>query len=423
MYLIVIFLFSIIILVKLWRTRSFNILRMSFWLYIAYAFLIITHLFSGIHYNTGSIIRILPYFFLCLILIIIGERLGMHIKSPNVRNKLKISLNSLCIVSFVGSLILMFDILRLNEIRFGFRIVEMKISLIGVLGNVISSLGLIAWLSSLYENRIKRVKISLISYLALFSYISGGLLMASVIMFLWGTRKRNELSKVNPLTIIEKNPRQFALFIVLFLGLSYFFMIANSRSGITDVNIKVKQFEKGFNAKTSKETLNDINNLGFLSRLYSETLYYYSHELIRLDIFYQYYNYHPLFGLSQMEYLERRLQWLIGDQAKISWNEVEKAIEGRGKFNSHTWGTFITNFIMDFGRIGTLIACLLLGIIVGILYKIFKENENSSTVVRQCTICAGIVFSIQVSPVTELIWMVPFILSSFIKVTPKFAKS
>lgn len=434
MYLIVILLFSIVVLVLLWRTSASDILKMSFWLYIAYAFLMITHLFSGIHYNTGSLARILPYFILCLLLIIVGEGLGIRIKSPHIITKLKISFKSLCLISFVGSVILIIDMIRLNDIKFGMRIDNMQISLIGVLGNILSSIGIIAWLSSLYENRINRRKISLVSYLALLSYISGGLLTAgrsalmlisisSVIIYIWGTRKRSELTRVNPLAVVEKKPSQFALFIILFLGLSYFFMISNSRSGITDVNVKVKQFELSFNAKTSKQTLNDINNLGFLSRTYSETLFYYSHELIRLDIFYKYYDYPPLLGLSEMGYLERRLQWLFGDQAKFSWDEVENAVEKKGKFNSHTWGTFITNFIMDFGRIGALFACLLLGLFVGMVYKKFKDNESDITVVRQVIICAGIVYSIQTSPVVELIWLFPFILSSFINISPQHTRS
>jgi hypothetical protein len=434
MYIIVIFLFSIIILVKLSVTKSFDILRMSFWLYISYSFLILTHLFSGIYYNTGSIVRILPYFLSCLLLIVLGEKLGSYIKSPHVRNKLRVSLKGLCIISFAGSLILILDILRLNEIRFGFRIVDMKISLIGVLGNVISSLGLIAWLSSLYEYRINRLKLSIYSYLALFSFVSGGLLSAgrsalmiisisSIILLLWSNRKRNEVAKVFTLTDYQKERHPFAIYFVLFLSFSYFLMISDVRSGISDIDVKINQFEKGFSAKTSKQTINNVHNMGSLSHIYIETLYYYSHELIRLDIFYQYYNYPPLFGLSQMGYVERRLHWLFGDQATKSWNAVEWAVENKGKFRSHTWGTFVTNFIMDFGRIGTLVACLLLGITVGMLFKKFKENENSLTVVRQVIICSGIVFSIQTSPVSELIWMAPFILSSFIIVRPRYSNS
>jgi hypothetical protein len=184
------------------------------------------------------------------------------------------------------------------------------------------------------------------------------------------------------------------------------------------LNVKISQFEKGFNAKTSEQTIKDVHNIGPFTHIYLEALYYYSHELRRLDIFFQNYDYPPLFGLSQMGYVERRLNWIIGDQETKRWNEVVDAVERKGRFNSHTWGTFITNFIMDFGRFGALIACFILGVFVGILFKSFKKKESSFTVVRQVLICAGIAFSIQVSPVSELIWMVPFVFSSFIHIIP-----
>jgi hypothetical protein len=127
-----------------------------------------------------------------------------------------------------------------------------------------------------------------------------------------------------------------------------------------------------------------------------------------------------VFGVSQLSYIERRLQWLIGKQGDQNWEQQVKAIEGKGKFSSHTWGTFISNFIIDFGRIGALIACFAIGFLGGLFFNKFKRDHNALTVVRQCLICAGAVFSIQYSPFSELIWAIPLVLSSFLRVKVTF---
>jgi hypothetical protein len=361
--------------------------------------------------------------------LILGEKIGLRVKSASPKSLIKVKLNRLCLFSVFGAALMIFDLLRLNEVNFGMRIVDLKISLFGVLGNAMESLGIIAWLVSLYEYRMNKVKIPLVAYLALIAYVSGGILsagrqsillisIASVILLIWSKKRKNELTKPSPITAFKKS-QPWRLYIVLILFFSYFIVISNVRSGISNLEFKNKTLEKSFNAKTSSITKNEYNKLGVFSDIYIEYLYYYSHELIRLDVFYQHYHYHPLFGLGQLGYVERRLQWLFGKQSDLSWNEQVKAIERIGKFSSHTWGTFITNFIVDFGRIGTLLMCLLVGVIVGVLTKAFDREVSSFSVVRLCIVCAGAVFSIQFSPFSELIWTIPVILSSFLKVVPK----
>jgi hypothetical protein len=190
------------------------------------------------------------------------------------------------------------------------------------------------------------------------------------------------------------------------------------RSGLSNIFDNVSVYEKEFNATTSESTINLANSLGGFTDIYLESSYYYSHELIRLDLLYQFYDYPPLFGLSQMSYFERRLQWLIGKQGDISWDQQVFALEEKGRFSSHTWSTFIGNFIVDFGRIGTLFACVFFGFLIGIIYRRFKENESPKTIIRQCIICTGIVFSIQFSPISELIYFTPLLFCSFLVLVP-----
>ena len=401
---------------------------MSFWLYIAYSFLIVTHIFSGLNYNVGSIIRILPYFIFCLLLVVLGEMIGVKIKSSNTKT-IPVNLTTLNLISIFGSAIRVFDLFRMNEITFGLRIEDQSASFIGVLGNVLASLGIIAWLTSLYGNRMNGIKIPLLSYFSILAYVLGGIFtagrqsiimisIATLILFIWCNKKNKEIIKKNPEYIINKKETPWGMILIAFIFLCYFFFISAVRSQIFKFNDKVIMLEKFFNAKVSDEALNQAYKIEPFSDIYLESLFYYSHELIRLDLYFQYYDYPPLLGLEQLTYLERRVQWLFGKQGDKSWKEVERSVEGQGKFSIHTWGTFITDYIADFGRLGTLFACFITGFISGIFYRKFKDNETPLSIVRLCLICTGIVFSIQYSPFIELGWAFPLVLISFIKIVP-----
>lgn len=429
MYLIIIFFFIILCVIVINTAKSENILKMSFWLFVAYGFLLITHLFSGIHYNSGSLVRIFPYFLLCIFLVVLGEILGKKIKTKNAKT-IPVNSSVLSLISIFGSIILVIDTFRLNQINFGLRIEDQSLSVIGVVGTILSSLGIISWLSNLYEYRINGVKIYFLSYLSLISYVISDVLAAgrqslllivisTLIVFIWSRKKSKqtvETEKYFVETKIKTKPKLWGMLLIALVFFSYFLVISSVRSQILDIGNKVDMFESGFNAKTSKNTIKLTKSLGPFSDIYIESLYYYSHELIRLDLFFDYYDYHPLFGLEQLPYLERRVQWIFGKQSENSWKEVESSIEGKGKFSCHTWGTFITNMIVDFGRVGAPIACFLIGLFSGIFFLKFKKNQKSLEVVRQSLICAGIVFSIQFSPFVQLAWAFPLFLSSYLKI-------
>jgi hypothetical protein len=312
-------------------------------------------------------------------------------------------------------------------VKFGMRISDHQISTIGVLGNVLASFGIIVWLYGLYGYVIEKKRIRLISYLSLVSYVAGGvvsagrqailiIILSSVILVLWGLKSKRDTHKSVTFANIKKS-QPWGFYIVIGVFFAYFVSISNNRSRISDIDLRIKSYETVFNAKTSEHALLTGEKLGPFQDIYMEFIYYYSQELIRLDLLFQDYHFPPLMGLSQLSYVERRIDWLIGTPSEKSWNEIVNVLEKKNKFNSHTWGTFITNFIIDFGRLGAPVVCLILGWIFGILFKEFKREANSFSVIRLSILCAGIVFSIQFSPVSELTWTVPAIMSSFIIVS------
>jgi hypothetical protein len=429
MHLIVLFFFILFFIFFVRNSKSQNILVISLWLVFAYGFLLITHFFSGIKYQFGNIYDILPYFLFCLFLLYFGHVIGRTFKTRTFYRARKVKIHSIGLLSVFGSMIFVIELLRLNEINFGTRINDLTISTIGTIGNALSGLSLLVWLYSLYYYKINQIKLPLIAYLSVLCYVAGGVLSAgrqsiiilcisSIILLIWSSKKTTENFKKRPNIILKRNPVPWGFYFLLLLFSGYFLFVSDVRSGISDLYDKNKAYEEGFNATTTETTKKVSDLLGGFSDIYVESSYYYSHELIRLDLLYKYYDYPPLFGLSQMTYIERRMQWLIGKQGEASWRQEEIALEDKGRFSSHTWSTFVGNFIVDFGRIGALFACLIFGLILGILYRRFKDNDCPRTVVRQCVICTGIVFSIQFSPIAELIYFIPLVFSSFVILLP-----
>ena len=414
-------LFFAIIFLWLRKKKSHYILKTKVWLIISYSFLIIIHFFSGIVYKVASIPRILPYFILCLLLIIIGDSLSRTIKLKSLKSPFKIKLSTLSYLSIFGSLLYVYDILSSNEVFFGLRIIELKTSIVGVLGNVLASLGLIVWLTSFYNNRIENTRIPLYSYLSILAYIAGGLVSAgrqaiiilsisSLIMFVWTSYRIKEIK------LVKNRKAPIGMIVFLFLFASYFLFISAFRTKIFDIDNKMNMFEREFNASISEKNKVQIRNINPLSDIYVESIFYYSHQLRRLDLTFEHYDYVPLFGLGQLSYVERRLQWLIGKQRDISWKKMDEAIQFKGNFGLHSWGTFIVNYIVDFGRFGALIACFLTGIVYGRSYSRLSRHVNKENVTHHIILLSGVVFSIQFSPLIELIWFFPLLFSSLIKI-------
>ena len=404
---------------------------MPFWLLIAYIFLVLTHLFSGITYHVGSVLRILPYVILCLFLMIVGNAIGQKFTIKNSIPKIHITIKISTFIAIIGAMMLTYDIIRLNDIVLGLRIQDHQISIIGVIGNIFASLGIIVWLYSLHNFIIHNTKLPLFAYLSFLSYVTGGILSAgrqafiliilsTIIMILWSIKRKHELGLKNKIRFSKKELFGFIVLCSLFIG--YFLFISSTRSRIAKLEDKVLALEYEFNATVSDETTSVMYNMGPLSDIYIEVLFYYSHELIKLDLIYQDYNYPPTMGFSQLSYVARRFQWLLGDAIDKTWDQIVHVTEDKNNFYSHTWGTFIINFIVDFGRIGTLIACLISGIIFGITYRSLRKQPTTEKIIRQCLMLAGIIFSIQFSPFAELIWTFPLLLIFFIKIkdTPKY---
>ena len=282
-----------------------------------------------------------------------------------------------------------------------------------------SCFGIIVWLYYLYFYIIEFKTLNYKAYLGVITYLvftilSGGrqaillTFLSSLIIVLWGHKYLREHNVPR-----KKRKKPIGVYFFLLLMITYFAIVSATRTQIFDIDDKMDMFEEESMARIDPNYREFARHF-FAADIFIEAAFYYSHELTRLDIFYKNYDFVPMLGTSQCLYFSRRIQWLVGDLLDKSSSAQIEAVEVKGQFSSHTWGTFITNYIVDFGKLGALIACLISGFVVGITTKRCRESSKPFLIIRQGLICAGLIFSIQFSPFAEMCWFIPILFLSFV---------
>lgn len=405
--------------------KSSTFLSVTYWLVVAYGFLFFSHIISPYHFKVKWY-WITPYLLICLLLIHLGYQYGMKNKKRKTFRH-HINAKYLFLLSLFGGVVLAFDFFRLNSVSFGMRVEDQSLSIIGVIGSALSHLSILVWVKQLFEYEFYGKSISITGYLSViiyvtFSLLSGGrqpillVIFTSLITIVYSVKLRKEN---NPSIMKKRGHRRIRIvplpvyfFIALIAG--YFGTVSVVRSQISDIDNKMDMF-----TNSGEITLDD--NFRKYARDFPaadvlvEAIFYYSHELPRLKLMFDYYDYPPTLGLAQMHYIDRRFHWLYGNWVENNEKAAELAVEKKGKFDNHTWGTFLCNYITDFGRIGSLIACYLTGLLFGIAGS-RREFFDVNYVFVMVWICSGIFFSIQFSPLVELCWAFPLLVALFIKI-------
>jgi oligosaccharide repeat unit polymerase len=404
---IFIFFYYVIVYISLLKIKSNLIISPSFWLLISWGFIFGLYYTSGIKYKFSLNYLTSAYIFLILILFLIFYFFGINLKinknridTINYRKKIWTLLYF--ILSIFGIILWIFDVLRLNNINFGYRINNFSISIIGTLGMLFLNLALIVWLYELaysinFNKRIPlKAYISVIIYLVPAFVTSGRqpilIIVISTFIILVYSLKKNQNYK------FKKTIKKFILFGIL----SFFFyaiMISTKRAGVSN---KAALFEEIFKSKTPVYLLDFTNCLEGLGEVILEAIYYYSHQLSMFEIFYNNYNGTKFWGLAQFHYIGRRFP----DVYYQAQTYIDITFSKVGVY-SHVWMTAIASFIIDYGRFGTTIFVSILGFIIGRKRRKFNYIKTTYELVFLTLICTGIAFSIQFSPFSELSWAYP----------------
>lgn len=121
--------------------------------------------------------------------------------------------------------------------------------------------------------------------------------------------------------------------------------------------------------KTSNLLTNNIDIDLTISYILHSVLYSFSNGIYNFEPIYLSYSPHPLFGQYQFSYISALF---TGSQSAIEWFKWKEELESTyllyGRF-WNVWGTFVREFVMDFGVLVTPIFCFLTGNIIALIEK------------------------------------------------------
>lgn len=387
------------------------------WLVIGWSFSFGLYLFSGIvYYYKLSFFAGLYYWGICFAVIIgfsLSKKYRFAIRAiqnvsvvPQVNTLTKTThfLYSICVV--LGSLLVVFDIMRLNVISFNLHS-QLKISGIGNIGIVMSGLGLILWLYECIYAIKNNVRFRPIAMVYIICYLAPALITSG--------RQSILIMAVSTFVVLfycfSKWPKYkyktyiFFPLILAIIGLFiYTTIISASR---TDVSNKIDLFNHIYKSSISDETVWLLDKMGAFKTIVMEILYYYSHELSMFEILFSYYDGPIFLGMSQLSLLARNIPAGKGKTVSdIIWKYYD-AMSDRAGVYSHVWRSAAGNCFVDFGIAGGLFYALVIGYIVGRFYRKRQLNDSPYSIVGLALMCAGMLFAMQFSPLCEAYWVYP----------------
>lgn len=402
------------------------------WLLIGWIFSFGLYTFSGIsYYYKLSLSAGLFYWGVCLA-VVIGFRFSQRHRLvfgmtssvrliPRLSTMTRKSYRLYSGVVIFGSILVVFDILRLNVISFSLHS-SLNISGIGNIGILMSSLGLILWLYECIYAIQNNVKFRLVAIICTIAYLIPALITSGrqsilimavssfVVLFYCFSKWPNYKYKVyiyGPVILVV-----IGLFV-------YTTLISASRTAVSN---KIELFNFMYKSSISEETIGILDKLGPFRTIIMEILFYYSHELSMFEILFSMYDGPHFFGMSQLSLLARNIP--AGNGKTISdllWTYYDRISNQAGVY-AHVWRSAAGNCFVDFGIVGGLVFALLIGYFVGAFYKRSRRNDSAYSTVGLSLICAGMLFAMQFSPICEAYWIYPMLWWMFLPFVERMLK-
>lgn len=400
-FIISIIMISIFILIK---KNIINLYRCTTCWIISYILFLGITVFSGIEYTTNLSYNAIIYIAIFIGLFGVGEFIGRKMKKGG-ESEAKLDIKILRILSIVGAILITIDIIRLNGISMGLRYENFNISYIGVIGSFLTPLGLICWLYDLYAYKILGEKINIISFISLLSYLITAFLTAGrqtiMISLVASIMVNISYKKAVKKRIGHKLKIGIYIFSLGLVILSYLIGVSENRA---QVDNKYELFVHMFKGQMKYEMLESVYNLGPIGEVVVDGLYYYSHSLRYFSLMYEDYESKPTWGMNQFPYISRRINQFIPTDSLIqSANTTNQILYGNG-LSKYGWKTAFHSSIVDFGKIGTLIFSIVLGIGCGKNLRSIEQEKKWFNVIFHALACTGIIFTIQYSPFSETSW-------------------
>ncbi|MGI6090735.1 MAG: hypothetical protein ACOYEL_05040 [Saccharofermentanales bacterium] len=397
------------------RDRSI-LINDIFWLFSSWIMMFGIYLFSGINYYYKVSLNDLLYVIAFFVFYLLGRYIGLKSKNQHGYKpySIKVSDNTLLVLTIFGALLRIIDVIRLN----GFLNIDrnnVQSSFIGIIGSFFSPIGLplfflIAFRAKKNQKRIPaKAFVALIMYVLPVILLSGRLnlvfaLIALVIVLLGVEAQTNETEY----RVERKVPRRQKVLIAILLGLGIFTFLAYSNFIISN---RFSSFERlllasGLNESFSIEetSLFFYSKFGAFGSLVFQILNYYSAQFKNIALIVDNFRGPYSWGLMQMPYIARRTDFFenivdrTNDALLVATSRGSRGFTGFGS----TWITVVGDMVIDFGLMGALLVVFIIGILIGRKRAVYIKNpESPYEFTIQAMLCVCMFFTIQLSPFFE----------------------
>ena len=174
----------------------------------------------------------------------------------------------------------------------------------------------------------------------------------------------------------KKMRRKVGILIVLAIGYCLYVAVVRNSGGISTSKLEVLEYYFGCSFDDSiMEILKFLP--GFLVDAIAEAIVYFTHQIAGFTVFWDIDDIGPFWGLYSMPFIDRRF-----DSLGLTTYSVEEKMDYVRQYMSSQqampvgWKTFFTFLIFDYGRIGGIIFCFLIGLVMAKVYQNFKKNKS-----------------------------------------------
>lgn len=423
MFIIFLAIWCAIILFSYLRKKSL-IFEPVFW--FGMGWLLVTGLYftSGFEYANAVKWPVLVYFWLYFLVFALGFRTGKVLKfvfhsvsysslekRTNRNKRIRISRRGYRIYMLglvLGFIMYILDFLMNNRLFAVGLHTGAQLSKIGVIGSIITTLGLVLWLQECAYAIINDKKIGLYGVVSACIYIMPGLLTSG--------RQCMIILLVSTFTVVTHGlyvNRRYkykkiiigAVIVLAVLLLLFCTIVAIFREDISD---KEALFEYMFKCDISESTRTTLEKCGIFKMLILEIIAYYSHELPMFQLLMDKWGGEIFLGSSQFQLISQNLPESSFFHYSNVWDHIQCIWDANGSY-SHVWRTMAGSCMIDFGTIGGLVFMFICGVLAGQIYKKARQRMDAYDVVMLSILNAGAIFSMQFSPFAEGFWYFPII--------------
>lgn len=388
------------------KTKYKALFNELYWLALFWVLILGTYIISGIRFGKyGLSIDTILYLGLCWGLLLLGRQRGKHSKVRILGEEKKQRGSFVFLLGLAGVILYVFDVIRLNGLAvILYREVgqkgEIELSLLGIIGSFLIPILLVQGLYLYAHKLIYSNKISIVGLLLLFGYLipcvlnSGRENILFVAIGLAVIHGYNSYIKINREQ--KKDIRwtfiKLAAFLLL-IGVVWI-MVSISEDRFTDVQVRI--FLNNYDV--SNAAIVDAEKWGDFSFLYYNIISYFSRQIAFFDFIFNEYEGPYLGGLYELNILSRRLPESWNLDYRSVYIQIQRLYSSNHIDFGNGWFTLFGSFIIDFGRIGTLVVSYLCGVLLGKIRKKFELTHDIRYLVLIALVCLSSFSTIQLGP-------------------------